>query len=93
MAGPTRNLGRLLAGEGALLINDTSAHTDKGYGIAVREDTVVSAWTDDEGNDLVAKFGISAVTLTTDDLALVIPGGLSNGSLTLASGSVWLLRE
>lgn len=94
MGNPTSVLNKLLASKGALLITGTTANTSDGYGIVVREDTVIEAWTDEDGNDLLAKFGITTevTVLTTDDIALIIPGGLGNGSIKLTSGSVWLLK-
>lgn len=93
MSAPTQALNRLLANDGMVLEAGTSANTTDFYGIVIREDTVISAWTDEDGKDLVADFGISGVTLLSTDPALIIPGSKNNGSLTLTSGSVWLLKE
>lgn len=75
-------------------LTGTTANTTSFYGILPREDVTITAWTDEDGTDLLAKFGISGVTLLATDPALIIPAGKVNGSLTLgATGSVWLLKE
>jgi hypothetical protein len=80
------------APNGALLIDDTNAHTDDGYAVVIREDTVIAAWTDEDSRDLVAYFGISGKTLKVTDPMLIIPGQNGNGSITLTSGSLWLMK-
>ena len=93
MSGPTQALNRLLANDGMVLEAGTTANTTAFYGIVIREDTVISAWTDEDDVNLVTKFNLGTETLLSTDPALIIPGGKHNGSLTLTSGSVWLLKE
>jgi len=86
---------KAIAQNGWKLVNNTNAHTDAHYGICVREDTVISAWTAKDGTiDLVDHFNISGETLTDKDLALLIPDAwIKEGaqSITLSSGSINLL--
>jgi hypothetical protein len=93
MSAPTQALNRLLANDGMVYLTGTDANTTDFYGIVIREDTVITAWTDEDGKNLLTDFNISTVTLLATDPALIIPGGKTNGSLQLASGSVWLLKE
>ena len=92
---------KLLAGSGWYRVASTDAVTHatcRHYGLVAREDTVIAAWTmvDAEGGtrDLVAHFGISGATVSTDDPAMIVPTAWTTGnqSIQLTSGSVDLLR-
>jgi len=91
-----KHLHHLVGASGWYRVDDTNAHTVTHYGLTVREDTVISAWTAKGGAiDLVDWFNISGKTLTTADPALIIPDAWVNEgaqSITLTSGSVNLLR-
>lgn len=80
--------GILLAANGWKLEDGTSANTTPCVGLAIVEDTVISAWTDSGGVDLVAYFGIGSKTLTDKYPALIIPGGKKSATFTLTSGAV-----
>ena len=84
-------LGILLAANGWKLEDGTGANTTACCGVAIVEDTVISAWTDENSVDLVAYFGISGKTLTDKYPALIIPGSKKSGSITLTSGAVVLI--
>ena len=84
-------LGILLAANGWKLEDGTSANTTAGVGLAIVEDTVISAWEDSDGRDLVAYFGISGKTLTDKYPALIIPGGKKSATFTLTSGAVAII--
>jgi hypothetical protein len=82
------------AGNGFYYTTANTAVTEKHYGIVVVGDTVLTAWTDSEGTDLLAKFNITGVTLTSDFPPLIIPGGLASTNIRAAStnGGICLLR-
>lgn len=82
------------ASNGMYLADGVGAHAVKGYGIAIREDTVISAWTANINGvtvNMVTAFGITGKTLYVTDPALIIPDGGKSISITLTSGSVWIL--
>ena len=81
----------LVAPNGMVLEATTGANTTGGFGIKAREDTVVAAWTDEDGVNLVARFGLASKTIKVTDPALMVPGGRRSGSITLTSGSIWIL--
>jgi hypothetical protein len=83
---------KMIAPNGAVLIDDAIAHANiRGYGIVIRENTIIAAWLDSNGNNLITLFDIAAATLLVTDPALMIPNNLLNGSITLTSGSIWML--
>lgn len=83
-------------GNGFYYSTSTSEITEKHYGLVVTGDCVISSWTATDGADsvdLLAKFNLSGVTITTDFPPLIIPGGLASESITLSTnGGVCLLR-
>lgn len=81
----------MIGNNGVKLIDDTNAHTFPFRGIVIREETVISAWTDSDGFDLVNFLDISGATLLVSDPLLMIPSGKINGSITLTSGSIWAI--
>lgn len=84
-------LGILLAANGWKLEDGTGANTTACCGVAIVADTVISAWEDTDGVDLVAFFGISGKTLTDKYPALIIPGNKKSATITLTSGAVILI--
>jgi hypothetical protein len=80
-----------IAANGWKLEDGTSANTTPCAGIAIRQNTVIAAWTDTDGVDLVAYFGISTKGLLVTDPLLIIPGGKKSASIQLTSGSVALI--
>jgi hypothetical protein len=95
MAGTTGSL-QILTGMSMVLENTTSENVTKHSGVVVRETSRIATWTATNDNtneevDLVAKFDIAATDLLVTDPALLIPDGLTSSSITLTSGSVWLL--
>jgi len=78
-----------LADHGGKFVTDTNPHDWAFKALVIREDTVIASWTDEDGFDLVAYYGISAVTLLVTDPVLRVPGGKVTGELTLTSGSVF----
>ena len=91
----------LLARRGHYLVDGTGAVTNvPHYGFQPNEDTVIAAWTtyDSQGNsyDMVDRFGISGKTITTADVAYVIPPEMRTAnrhSFQLTSGAGNLLRK
>ena len=84
-------LAKQISPEGLVLEDGTSANTTKHYGILIRENTVISAWADEDGNDLVAKYGISGKGLLVTDPIMLVPGDKIGATITLTSGSIWIL--
>jgi hypothetical protein len=84
-------LHKLVAPNGYVLHEGTSPNTTPGYGIFFRTETEISAWTDENGVDLVARFGLAEKTLGTSDPPLMVPGNKKSGSITLASGAIGIL--
>ena len=83
---------KMIAPNGAVLIDDAIAHANiRGYGIVIREDTVIAAWVDSSGNNLITLFDIAAATLHVTDIALMIPNDRLSQTITLTSGSIWML--
>lgn len=84
---------KLIAPNGAYLLSGTTAFTAKTFfGIIPRsDDPIISAWTDEDGADLVAEFGLSGQILEKGDLPLLVPRNKRSQNITLAAGSVWLL--
>lgn len=80
--------GILLAANGWKYEDGTGANTTPCVGLMATEDTVVASWTDSDGVDLVAYFGISGKTITTNFPAMIIPGGKKSASFALTSGAV-----
>lgn len=85
------HLYKMIASNGMLLIDDVLSHNLPGYGIVIRENTIINTWIDKDGNNLIDFFNISGKTLRVTDPALIIPESKKNGSITLNSGSIWLL--
>lgn len=81
----------MTAPNGYVIESTTNPNTTPGKGIFFRSETVISAWTDEDGVDLVAKLGLAGVTLVVTDPRLMVPGGKRSGSITLASGSIGIL--
>lgn len=81
----------LAAPNGAVLEATTNPNTTKGYGIKVREDTVIAAWLDENSVNLVTLFGIGTKTLKVTDPVLMVPGNKRSSTITLTSGSIWIL--
>ena len=79
---------------GFVYTTSNAAITTEHAGVKVVGNSVISAWTDSDGNDLVAKFGISGVTLTSAFPPLIIPGGLKSTSIRLAAtnGGICLIK-
>ena len=91
--GPTGSLMTISAGNGWYYSTSTDAITEKHYGLVVIGDTIITSWTDDEGTDLLAKFNLSGVTLTSDFPPLIIPSNRSSSSITCSTnGGICLLR-
>ena len=84
-------LGKLLSPNGLILEAGTGANTTKHYGIVIREDTVIAAWEDEDGVDLVAEFEIGSVTVKVTDPPIMIPRNKKGVTITLTSGSIWLM--
>jgi hypothetical protein len=82
---------KLVAPNGYVIESTTNANTTKGYGIFFRSETVISAWTDEDGINLITKLGLTGVTLVVTDPPLMVPGNKKSGSITLASGSIGIL--
>ena len=82
----------MLADHGSLIIADAVEHKISHRAIVVRSDTVIEAWTDEKGNNLMTFYGVATKTLLVTDPALLIPGGGVGSILHLTSGSVWLIR-
>lgn len=83
----------LMGGNGMILIDDTGAKTTLGdyQYILVREDTVIGTCTDENSVNLITQWDISGVTLIKGDL--LVPGNRTRlSTLTLTSGSVWLIK-
>lgn len=77
----------------------TTEVTEKHSGLVVTGDTVLTSWTatnasGTESVDLLAKFNIAGVTLTTDFPPLIIPSGLYSVSVRAqtTNGGFCLLR-
>ena len=73
--------------------------TERHQGLVVTGDTILTSWTGKtadgkESVDLLAKFNISGVTLTTDFPPLIIPGDLYSESVRAqtTNGGFCLLR-
>jgi len=94
--GPTGSLMTIATAGGWYYSTDTSEITETHSGLVVTGDCEISEWTATDGAksvDLVAKFNISGVTLTTDFPPLIIPSGLTSSSITFTTnGGVCLLR-
>jgi len=96
--GPTGSLMTISTAGGWYYSTCTSEITERHQGLVVTGDCEVSAWTaknasGTESVDLVAKFNISGVTLTTGFPPLVIPAGLYSESITFTTnGGACLLR-
>lgn len=84
-------LHKIIAANGAILENGVAINYTRGYGIVIREDTVIAAWTDSAGNNLLTGFNIAGVTLHVTDIALIVPENRFIRSIQLTSGSIWIL--
>ena len=87
-----KSLNKVAASGGSLLIADADPHTGlNASGFYVREDTVVSAMSGNNGAGTTVNFvtllGISGKTLVQNDF-FPIPNGYSITSVTLTSGSI-----
>lgn len=82
----------MLAENGAKLIDDTNADTYAYRAIVIREDTVIEAWTDCDGLDLIAFYGIASETLFVTDPVLLVPHNKLSKSIKLTSGSIWGIK-
>jgi hypothetical protein len=85
------SLFKLLAANGAVLENGVAVNYTRGYGIIIREDTVIANWTDSVGNNMLTAFNIAGVTLHVTDIGLMIPENRFIRSIQLTSGSIWIL--
>ena len=86
--GPTGNLQIIAASNGWEYSTSTSEITTKHRGIVVVGDCVISSWTVTDGAqtiDLVDKFGIDGVTITTDFPALMLWGDYVSESITFST--------
>lgn len=94
MSTATGSLMTIAAGNGFYYTTSTDEVTEKHYGIVVIDDTTLTTWEDSEGTDLLAKFNITGVELTSDFPPLIIPGGLSSTSIQAdtTNGGICLLR-
>lgn len=81
-------LGLSIAANGWKLEDGAGANTTPAVGLVIVADTVIAAWTDTDGVDLVAYFGISGKTITDKYPPLIIPGGKKSASFQLTSGAV-----
>ena len=90
MSGPTGSL-QILVGQSPRMEAGTSQNSTEHTGIMARETTVISEWTDSEGNNLLTTFNITEALLVTD-LALILPDGVTGSTITLSSGSIWLFE-
>jgi hypothetical protein len=82
---------KMIAPNGMYLVDDAVIHNVRGYGIVIRENTIIASWFDSVGNDLLALFDIAGATLLVTDPAIMVPENLAIGSITLTSGSIWIL--
>lgn len=83
----TSLLNAIAGGKGSYLIYDTSANTGKWSSLVIQEDTVISAATDNKGNNLVTYWNISGETLKQGAF-LSVPLNSQIVSVTLTSGAV-----
>jgi len=82
--------GRISGANGCLLIDDTSAYTDKNFDtIIAQEDTVISvlSGTDSNGSAVDFKTTQNVGTIKANAL-LLVPMGATITSITLTSGSI-----
>jgi hypothetical protein len=97
MGGVAGNLTTIAADNGWYYTTANTEVTEEHNGVVVVGDTIISAWTVIDGAqtiDLVEKFNISGVTLTSDFPPLIIPGNMTSVSFRAAAtnGGVCLLR-
>jgi hypothetical protein len=80
-------------------ISDTTLHQHStneaidGYGIVVLEDdTIITVFTDSDGNNLIPIFNISGVELKISDPPIIIPNDKRVRTLQLSAGRVGILK-
>jgi hypothetical protein len=93
MGAPTDSLNTLSYSTGFVYTTSTAAITTEHRGVKVVGNSTISSWTDSEGNDLLAKFGLGAVVITSEFPPLVIPAGLKSTSIQFSlNGGVCLIK-
>jgi hypothetical protein len=96
MAGVQGSLMTISAGNGFHYSTSTSEITEKHVGVVVVGDSVISAWTAVDGAktvNLLTRFNLATVTITSDFPPLIIPGNMTSSSITFSTnGGVCLLR-
>jgi len=82
------------AGDGMLILSGAGAVYDDTdfYGFVVREDTIINQLEID-GEYVQDDMGLTGVTLTTSDPAIMSPRDTPFDRIKLTSGSVWILLK